>query len=369
MDKFSADLIHKIFIWVPIKSLTKLKCVSKSWCKIIDDPLFALMQYDCGKVDEKTLLLSTINHSESTTSLYAAVCSDDEEDRMIRAATVPMVKVQTRSGIFGSCNGLLYFADAYAGSIVVSNPVRSQFTILPPTPFKMYCWESYYSAIGLGFDSLTKTFKMVCTNQPGSTQITLVHTLGTSSWREVPSFPAYYCGHVDSRSVFVHGFLHWMMDSSMIKNGRGRILAFDVSKETFEVVPHPQLSFEKHMDNYFRILDFKGNLGMLDLSSGTKFDLWVMDYDKKSWSKELTIDISIVGKIHVDITQVIGLWKRDEILFLFSQRDCSRRGFVEYWSYGMRTGNLKECEDQSSNAQVFSLKGSLISIPDAMEVS
>ncbi|KAK1374467.1 hypothetical protein POM88_030660 [Heracleum sosnowskyi] len=107
---------------------------------------------------------------------------------------------------------------------------------------------------------------------------------------------------------------------------------------------------------------------MLDLSSRTKFDLWVMDYEKKTWSKELTIDISIVGKIYVDITQVIGLWNRDEILFHFSRQDYKQQNFVRNWSYSTRTGNIKECEDQSSNAQVFSLKGSLISIPSIMEV-
>lgn len=163
MDEICVDLIHKIFIRIPIKSLLQARCVSKSWCKIIDDPFFTHMQYDCGKAEEKTLLVRTSDYAwPMTSSLYAAVCAcENEEDRMIRAATVPMVKVQA-SSICGSCNGLLYFADNYTVRILVSNPLRSQFTILPPPPIKMsYCRISCWAAIGLGFDSSTKTFKMV----------------------------------------------------------------------------------------------------------------------------------------------------------------------------------------------------------------
>lgn len=107
---------------------------------------------------------------------------------------------------------------------------------------------------------------------------------------------------------------------------------------------------------------------MLDLSSKTKFDLWVMDYETKSWGKEYTIDITIADQIHVDVTQVIGLWKQDKIMFKFENRVCDEN-FVKYWSYSRRTGKMKECKDQSSNSQVFSLKGSLISIPGAMGAS
>ncbi|XP_074326654.1 F-box protein At2g23160-like [Apium graveolens] len=377
MDEIPVDLVHKIFIMIPIKSLLQARCVSKSWCKIIDDPFFAHIKYDCGEVEQIALSqeISDFSSPVKTISLYAAAAGyDNEESMMIHATTVPMVKFQNfgDNGGYGYCKGLLYFAEHYTGRIVVSNPVRSQFTILPPVPVQMdYCWFSYWTAIGLGFDSSTKTFKMVCTNKKQeSSQFTLVHTLGTTSWREVPSVPAYYCDQVlDCNSVFVHGFLHWMIDpsDSEIKNERARILAFDVSKETFKVVPHPELRFNEHSDTYFRILDIEGNLGMLDLSPRTKFDIWVMDYEKKSWNKEFTIDITIVGDIYVDSTRVVGLWKHDEIIFLFFKQDHWGVDSENYWSYSMRTCSIKECDVPVGRA--FSLQRSLISIPGATKVS
>ncbi|KAK1401770.1 hypothetical protein POM88_001375 [Heracleum sosnowskyi] len=270
------------------------------------------MQYDCGEVEQKTPFLRNSDSSLSVnTSLYAAVAAcDNADDRMIRAATVRMPNIQITS-IFGSCNGLIYFAENKTGRFVVSNPLRSQFTILPPTPINIY-WTSYWTAIGL---------------------------------------------------VFLHGFLHWMMDSSC----GGRILAFDVSKETFKVIPHPPISFKEH-ERYFRILDFNGNLGMLDLSSSIKYDIWVMDHEKISWDKQYTIDITVVGKIGLHMPEVIGPWKQDQILFRYCDQ-AYNPFFVKYWSYSMRTGSIKECKDRSSNAQVYCLKGSLISVPGAAEVS
>lgn len=376
------DLIRRIFIRIPIKLLLRARCVSKSWCQVIDDPVFAQMQYECCQLEQNTLILRASKDSRTvqTTSLYAATGCNSEEGRMILPSAVPMVKFQTQyhQSIYdyGSCNGLLYFVADCAGQFtkfVVSNPLKSQFTILPPPPILMlYGSDSEHTATGLGFDSLTKTFKMVYTNKKlGSPhlRVTLVHTLGTTSWREVPSVLAYYCKPIDyNNSVFVHGFLHWMTDPSKMKNCEGQILAFDVSKETFKVFTPPEISFKEHR-RYYRILDIKGNLGLLDLSHRVEFDIWIMDHEKLSWSKEYIIDMTVVGNIYVNSTNFIGLWKRDEILFCVCNRDLSR---PKHWSYCMRTGIVKECEDQGADTTVYSLysvKGSLISFPPSREVS
>lgn len=56
---------------------------------------------------------------------------------------------------------------------------------------------------------------------------------------------------------------------------------------------------------------------MLDLCCDRIIDLWVIDYEKKSLGKEYTIDTTVLGEIDVDVTEVIGLCKDDEILFRF----------------------------------------------------
>ncbi|KAL8145441.1 hypothetical protein AgCh_003561 [Apium graveolens] len=170
-----------------------------------------------------------------TTSLYEAEECIDQESRMIFVATtVPMINLQLSFiDVDGYCIGLLYFVDKWtAGRILAANPLRSQFTTLPPTPI-----SSIWIGIGL-------------------------------------------------------------------------------ARRHLKVIPHPEITFRCSA-----ILEIKGNLGMLDTSGDIKYDLWVVDYNEKSWS---------------------------------------------YWSYSMKTGNL-ECKEQSSNAHVSGLKGSLIPIPGCYE--
>ncbi|KAK1397819.1 F-box domain-containing protein [Heracleum sosnowskyi] len=369
MDNFSVDLMLKIFIRIPVKSLLKLRRVSKYWCNIIDDPFFARM-HDYGQIEQHTLLVGIFKYNRlplpSTTTFYAAC--DDEEARVIHEVKIPMAKFQVKQA-YGSCNGLMYFAEDQVDEIVVSNPLTSQFRILPPLNIEMDGYlNSESTATGLGFDSLTKTFKMVRSyKSPLCSYFTRVHTLGTASWREVSSVPDDYCYCDKYESVFVHGFLHWRTRPNLVTtNYEEWISAFDVSKETFKVIPSPEIDFEKlsgwTSEKLFGISDIKGNLAMLDLSCSGKIDIWVMEYEKQLWAKEYTIDITILGNIFSQYsTHVIGLWKQDEILFHSSRN---------YWSYSMKNGGLKECAVQiSDHATIYSLRGSLISIPGAMEIS
>ncbi|KAL1832123.1 hypothetical protein ACET3Z_001774 [Daucus carota] len=233
MDEFPYDIICNIFLRVPIKTLLKLRCVSKTWCKIIDDPCFAYMQYRCGGAQQDTLLISPEfgEFTRKTISLYEGC--DSEEDRMIQAAKIPMAEFEAKGSVFGSCNGLMYFAEFRGVRIVVSNPLRNQFRTLPPLSIENY-WSESERAYGLGFDSSTNKFKMVCTIYGASgCCYTLVHVLGTRSWRRISSVPAPYVTY--GKPIFAHGFLHWMAEPfSISEKCEGRIMAFDVSNEAFK---------------------------------------------------------------------------------------------------------------------------------------
>ncbi|XP_074346951.1 F-box protein At3g07870-like [Apium graveolens] len=357
MDELSVDIISNIFLRIPIKSLLRLRAVSKSWCKIIDDPFYAHLHYHCGEAEQETpVIIPEFTVSRKAVSLYAAC--DNEEDSTIHAGKIPMAKFEVKDSFGGSCNGLMYLAEFRGARIVMLNPLRNQFKILPSMSIENYCPESK-KAYGLGFDTLTKTFKMVCTIYEASTRpCTLVHTLGTTSWIEISKVPFPYL--IYGEPVFLHGFLHWMAEPcSATEICEGRIMAFDVSKETFKLIPHPEICLDKDR-GLFRVLDIAGNLAMFDLSYNTKIDIWVMDYEKKIWNREYTISITTPLPDH-ELTQVIGTWKQDEILLANSQG---------YFSYSMKTGDLKYKHNMgfSSSEQVYRHRGSLISISDVMEV-
>lgn len=359
MDEFPYDVICNIFLRVPIKTLLKLRCVSKTWCKIIDDPCFAYMQYRCGGAQQDTLLISPEfgEFTRKTISLFEGC--DSEEDRMIQAAKIPMAKFEAKGSVFGSCNGLMYFAEFRGVRIVVSNPLRNQFRTLPAMSIENY-WSESERAYGLGFDSSTNKFKMVCTIYGASgCCYTLVHVLGTWSWRRISSVPAPYVTY--GKPVFAHGFLHWMAEPfSISENCEGRIMAFDVSNETFKLISHPQICLDKDR-RLFTVLDIQGNLAILDLSCNTSIDIWILDYENKLWSRDYTISIDTLLPDH-RLTEVIGMWKQDELLLTTTQG---------YFSYGLKTDRLKykHTSGFSSSAQVYGHRRSLISISDETEVA
>lgn len=86
---------------------------SKSWLKIIDDPFLCHMQIHCRSLELQTpLILPKFTNLINSVSMYAAY--DNEDYSMIYAGKIPMADLNVNGYCtFGSCNGLLYFAEYY----------------------------------------------------------------------------------------------------------------------------------------------------------------------------------------------------------------------------------------------------------------
>lgn len=354
------------------------------------------MHIHCGSgVELQTpLVLPKFTKLIKSVSLCAAY--DSEDNRMIYAGKIPMAEVNVNGFCtFGSCNGLLYFAEYYWDEkIIVSNPLRNQLKVLPPiylppkdnllALMKYSSWsgskhpeELPVNAFGLGFDSSSNTFKMVCILQnTGECMGTVVHNLGTNSWREIPSVPQY---PIYGKPVCVHGSLHWMLsplrqyygDLPVDKN----IISFDVCKEKFELIPHPGIWSENieefkliDCNGHFKLFDMSSDLAVADISLSDKdIDIWVMDYEHKEWSKVYNIrltrtlaiaynNICIYAIACVYNDNDIGIWKEGEIFL---------KSYKGYWIYSTKTGGLKFKQIaglSNGDAQIYSHTGSLVSI-------
>nr|GEZ58108.1 hypothetical protein [Tanacetum cinerariifolium] len=66
MDRLPSKIILDIFSRVPIKYLARSRCVSKVWCKYIDDPYLVII-HDKRVVDEPTPILYYPNESSLKT--------------------------------------------------------------------------------------------------------------------------------------------------------------------------------------------------------------------------------------------------------------------------------------------------------------
>ncbi|KAK1390708.1 putative F-box domain-containing protein [Heracleum sosnowskyi] len=395
MDEIPLCIMFNIFSRIPPKSLLQLRCVSKSWLKIIDDPFLCHMHIHCGSVELQTpLFLPRFTNLINSVRMCAAY--DSEDDRMIYAGRIPMAELNVDGFCaFGSCNGLLYFAGYYCDEkIFVSNPLRNQFRALPPIYFpptddflalmKYSSWsrskhpeESPVNAYGLGFDSSTNTFKMVCTLQnTGECKGTVVHNLGTNSWRKISSVPQY---PIYGKPVFVHGFLHWLLSPLRQYYGDlpvdNTIISFDICKEKFELLPHPGI-WSKNMDEFrlidcnghFRLFDRNSDLGVADISMNDKdIDIWVMDHVKKEWSKVYNIRLTqTLAAAYNDVCiYAIACIYNDNDIGMYQEGQIFLKSYKGYWIFSTETGGLrfKQISGLSNGAaQILSHTGSLVLI-------
>nr|GEV92577.1 hypothetical protein [Tanacetum cinerariifolium] len=195
MDRLPSNIILDIFSRVPVKYLARSRCVSKVWCKYIDDPYLVII-HDKRGVDEPTPILS-----------------------------YPMV-----------------------------HSLRKECYELPPFPLR-FGRDMDRESCGLGFDTSTNTWKMVCVllkeyappDNPDMVKknlCTMVNVFGTNSWRVIPRV-SYY--PLTGKAVFANGRLHWLASYSDFKtrDGGQEVIWFDVNKEEFGLIERPKRMCDK----------------------------------------------------------------------------------------------------------------------------
>lgn len=194
-----------------------------------------------------------------------------------------------RHNIRCSSNGLLYLSEYNdtnfpSTTLSVIHPLRNQRYELPPIKIM----QSY----GLGFDASTKTFKMLASalvkiGKRMYTVHTMVHVLGTNSWREIAQIPRYL---MKGKGIFAHACLHWLgfrhkqmrhivrfgfLDEPLPPNHRKKVVRFDIRKEEFELIDPPRKTGDDWVETM--LVDLHGEVGLVYYSTHSfSMELWVL---------------------------------------------------------------------------------------------
>ncbi|PWA76164.1 F-box domain-containing protein [Artemisia annua] len=292
------DILSKL----PSKSLLRFRCVSKLWREYIDDSYFVSI-HDKQVIEDPTPVLFYIKDSElEKTVCFHTLESDTISTHVLKAKTkVPVFEFVAKKPLyeFGpcltefvcSCNGLVLIEtdetddqdETDMPNFTVIHPINKQCYVLPKLPLRLFNRGS----CGLGFDSSTNTFKMVCVYNPHTywkrDQCIMVHVFGTNSWREIPKVPPNY--HMYGEAIFAHGCLHWFSyDDHKEEDGARQVIWFDVKNEEFGSIKPPKtISKPSERKFYHPLNDHLVNLddqvGYFD-SKTTK--VWVLNH-KKEW--------------------------------------------------------------------------------------
>ncbi|XP_059624827.1 F-box protein CPR1-like [Cornus florida] len=296
--KLPQELVFDVLCRLPVKSLCRFKCVSKSWLTLISDPHFAKTHLNRNNNDnEREQLLLISDH------LYSVDCAEASTNKDAVVATkldcFP-INAPEEFEILGSCNGLLLVCDVDFNKYLL-NPTTREIRDLPDTPFdhESICG---HTILGLGYDSAADDYKVVAIEAREDAEyddcdkpcciytVVSVYSLKSDSWRKIQDVPHYHSYFCTSSLVLVNGCLHWKTVGS---HGYSFVIAaFDVTAEKFSELQTPSSLDISGLNLVFYTLGIsRGCICLLaPHDNGTQTDFWVMkEYSvTKSWTK-LTI--------------------------------------------------------------------------------
>lgn len=277
------DIIVDILSRLPVKSVLRCRCMSKSICSIIDGQNFINLHLKRSIETNSNLSLSFLFFTrEPDTIIYSL--NLDSLQKFFRVFN------DFKFDLIGSCNGLLAIQNQMAGIIVLNPSTKKEF-ILPKFCSDLDSCDAYFD--GFGYDACSDDYKfvriMVFSNgNPASTEIT-VYSMKNNSWEKIKKGCPYHFWK-PRNGVLAGGALHWLANRKPEADEANLMIAFDLSHEEFYQVPMP---FAVGGGGFSACLEvLRGCLSLVCM-----YDIWVMkEYGvKDSWTKLFTFREGVIG--------------------------------------------------------------------------
>ena len=195
------EVMIEILSRLPPESLLRFKTVRKSWYALINDPKFATIYFSNSPHQQKHILVKRLvtKNSGKQESIFSFLNFPLPFDGSVPVYDVdlPYDEDLRYSHICGHSHGLLCLNDL-GTDIFLCNPATREFRKLPPSillltepPTEPDGYDSSTNAIGFGYDSKSKDFKVVrvvdfmegaCHFYPSRVEI---YDLSKDRWREI----------------------------------------------------------------------------------------------------------------------------------------------------------------------------------------
>lgn len=302
MTIFPMEIVGDVLSRLPVKTLFCFRCVSKSWCSLIDSTHFIKLHLKQQSINPNNLTI-IVNKLSGDGSCYS-VGFDGVDESASTVAELNKLFKNRRGGIdvWGSCNGLLFVSRLPASSdeeIGLWNPSTQKHHLLPKCPINrsvdhLQWYNDYGFVYGLGYDHTTDDYKVV--------RITQFHRIGTDSFEnEVKVYSLKNNSWTGSRDLpyyiwqrspggLANGALHWMVYPKPMSDTSNFIIALDLAfgEEEYRILQQPD-SLPREYHTNLGILG--GCLCVLSNYEKVCVDVWVMkDYGvKESWMKLFSV--------------------------------------------------------------------------------
>lgn len=302
------EIVVKIFLKLPVKSLLRLKSVSKSWRAFICSPGFI-----------KYHLSLSLNYNKYFTNHKVIVRIAQPEFNLKDCPVMEESDLDyhmKNSGISflieGFINGLVCLVNK-ANEVFLWNPAIRRYKKLPD--FRTQLKNDGYCIYGFGYDEIHDDYKVMCIFSivgclPHFQEVD-IYSLKNDSWQII------HCSRNVMRLIgsgkFVNGKFYWTT-SIDIKSGWS-ITSFDLINEKWRTVERPYNGEEGEV---FVLGVLGSNLSAICNNSTTHVDVWAMkEYEnKESWIKMFTINCAL-NPVDYLFAHSFYLSKRGDFLLMF----------------------------------------------------
>ncbi|XP_025013334.2 F-box/kelch-repeat protein At3g06240 [Ricinus communis] len=337
MSSLFPDIIFDVLLRLPVKTLLRFRCISKSYCTLIDNPDFIKAHLDTSiqtKPRKKLILLR--HQSNGVAEFYAA----DHNGGLIDPIKLksPIKSKSNGTRIVGSCNSLVLLMQN-TDKLLLWNPFTTQYKILPePQREKATFTSQYlqYDVFGLGYDAASDDYKVVRIQKYRSKKDGVgIYSLRSNSWTRLHDFP---CDNYEfdwtAMGKHVSGTLYWLCAKETYSVS---IVAFDILTEKFHALQIPAQYSRQY--NKLHVVE-----GRLCLSSRryadyhkTKLNLYVGEKHgaRLTWSKMGKIMYTRSGRDFSFLKPFSCLKDGDKVLLDIELKDIIWYGnmeeYVEVW--------------------------------------
>jgi F-box interacting protein len=302
------DLIAEVLSFLDVKSLIRLKCVSKLWYSLISYPLFVKLHLDKSSQKPHLAVFNTqfsTQHARLTAFSLHRLLENQSTTVSIDDYTNYRMTMDNRNyRTVGSCNGLFCLLryskteECHEFYLRFWNPAMRSLTD-ELSSISISCRETYpffEFSFSFGYDNLTKKYKVVAF-RPSDVR---VFTLGDNNvWRNIQSFPVIpYLSISLNCGVYVSNSLVWFALRNKVYHAYDQwdnlnptidqyvIISLDLGTETYTQMLPPRDFNEVPL--FMPIVSVLMNcLSFSHCSKENNFVIWQMRefQDEASWTK------------------------------------------------------------------------------------
>ncbi|CAK8576439.1 unnamed protein product [Lathyrus sativus] len=330
------DLGISILSNLPLKSLKRFGCVSKSWGILFENSNFLsvfsnnLISNHHSYYDDSSLLLQlTITKYDRSVyhSLYS-LYGDSFINRVKLEWPNPFHLEKPHFYILdsGSINGNLCMYENVNGvcRIVIWNPNINELIVIPRSPVEFVPPPSEVYIVllhGFGYDHIQDDYKIIRVIVIGNQYKDIpkavyweIYSLKRNSWKTLHmDMPP--CGFdTTGERIYIFGMCHWIHRSSYINKDDPYLVSFNLNEEIFNTTLIPLFMDANLNHEYFstQLVILNGSIATISWYDGTTtFYISILGElgVKESW-----INLFIVGPLSC-VDRPIGIGKEGDIFF------------------------------------------------------